>query len=99
MGTIVWLGSEVMFFAALFAMYFSLRANSPEITAGRLHPKKQGRCRRLEKHPLDLRLPEAFWWGWGSRPPEPNGGAIERDQGPHKTPCPFFELPPREGNK
>jgi cytochrome c oxidase subunit 3 len=30
-GTIVWLGSEVMFFAALFAMYFSLRANSPEI--------------------------------------------------------------------
>lgn len=32
-GTIVWLGSEVMFFAALFAMYFSLRANSPEIWA------------------------------------------------------------------
>jgi cytochrome c oxidase subunit 3 len=28
-GTIVWLGSEVMFFAALFAMYFSLRGNSP----------------------------------------------------------------------
>ncbi|NBQ92391.1 MAG: heme-copper oxidase subunit III [Micrococcales bacterium] len=32
-GTIVWLGSEVMFFAALFAMYFSLRGNSPEIWA------------------------------------------------------------------
>lgn len=32
-GTIVWLGSEVMFFAALFAMYFSLRASSPEIWA------------------------------------------------------------------
>ena len=30
-GTIVWLGSEVMFFAALFAMYFSLKANSPAI--------------------------------------------------------------------
>jgi cytochrome c oxidase subunit 3 len=30
-GTIVWLGSEVMFFAALFAMYFSLRGNSPEM--------------------------------------------------------------------
>jgi cytochrome c oxidase subunit 3 len=28
-GTIVWLGSEVMFFAALFAMYFSLKAQSP----------------------------------------------------------------------
>ena len=28
-GTVVWLGSEVMFFAALFAMYFSLRAQSP----------------------------------------------------------------------
>jgi cytochrome c oxidase subunit 3 len=33
-GTIVWLGSEVMFFAALFAMYFSLRANAPEVWAG-----------------------------------------------------------------
>lgn len=32
-GTIVWLGSEVMFFAGLFAMYFSLRANAPEIWA------------------------------------------------------------------
>ena len=30
-GTIVWLGSEVMFFAGLFAMYFSLRTNSPAI--------------------------------------------------------------------
>ncbi len=30
-GTIVWLGSEVMFFAGLFALYFSLRANSPAI--------------------------------------------------------------------
>ena len=29
----MWLGSEVMFFAGLFAMYFSLRANSPEIWA------------------------------------------------------------------
>ncbi len=32
-GTIVWLGSEVMFFAALFAMYFSLRAGAPNIWA------------------------------------------------------------------
>jgi cytochrome c oxidase subunit III len=32
-GTIVWLASEVMFFAGLFAMYFSLRANAPEIWA------------------------------------------------------------------
>jgi len=30
-GTIVWLGSEVMFFAGLFAMYFSLRANAPAL--------------------------------------------------------------------
>lgn len=28
-GTIVWLASEVMFFAGLFAMYFVARANSP----------------------------------------------------------------------
>lgn len=32
-GTIVWLGSEVMFFAGLFAIYFTLRAASPELWA------------------------------------------------------------------
>jgi cytochrome c oxidase subunit III len=30
-GTIVWLGSEVMFFAGLFAIYFTLKATSPEL--------------------------------------------------------------------
>lgn len=30
-GTIVWLASEVMFFAGLFAMYFTLRATVPEV--------------------------------------------------------------------
>jgi cytochrome c oxidase subunit 3 len=29
-GTIVWLSSELMFFAALFAMYFSIRGFAPE---------------------------------------------------------------------
>jgi len=29
-GTIVWLSSELMFFAALFAMFFSIRAAAPE---------------------------------------------------------------------
>ncbi|WP_233205921.1 heme-copper oxidase subunit III [Cryobacterium sp. Y82] len=29
-GTIVWLGSEVMFFAGLFAIYFTLRSTAPE---------------------------------------------------------------------
>lgn len=32
-GTIVWLGSEVMFFAGLFAIYFTLRAMSPGLWA------------------------------------------------------------------
>ncbi|MBE8527180.1 heme-copper oxidase subunit III, partial [Amycolatopsis sp. H6(2020)] len=32
-GTVVWLASELMFFAGLFAMYFTLRATSPEIWA------------------------------------------------------------------
>lgn len=32
-GTIVWLGSEVMFFAGLFAIYFSLRAVAPDLWA------------------------------------------------------------------
>jgi cytochrome c oxidase subunit III len=30
-GTIVWLASELMFFAGLFAMYFTIRATVPEI--------------------------------------------------------------------
>ena len=33
MGTIVWLGSEVMFFAGLFAIYFTLRSTSPGLWA------------------------------------------------------------------
>ena len=32
-GTIVWLASELMFFAALFAMYFTLRAVNPDLWA------------------------------------------------------------------
>ncbi len=32
-GTIVWLGSELMFFAGLFAMYFQIRSLSPELWA------------------------------------------------------------------
>ena len=32
-GTIVWLASELMFFAGLFAMYFTLRSQVPEIWA------------------------------------------------------------------
>ncbi|MDI6943522.1 heme-copper oxidase subunit III [Microbacterium barkeri] len=34
-GTIVWLGSEVMFFAGLFAIYFTLRSTSPELWESR----------------------------------------------------------------
>ena len=34
-GTIVWLSSELMFFAALFAMYFSIRAAAPQLWAER----------------------------------------------------------------
>ncbi len=34
-GTIVWLSSELMFFAALFAMYFSIRATSTDLWAER----------------------------------------------------------------
>jgi cytochrome c oxidase subunit 3 len=32
-GTIIWLASELMFFAALFASYFTIRAVSPELWA------------------------------------------------------------------
>jgi cytochrome c oxidase subunit 3 len=34
-GTIVWLSSELMFFAALFAIYYTLRATSPDLWAER----------------------------------------------------------------
>lgn len=30
-GTMVWLGSEIMFFAGLFAMYFTIRAAAPDL--------------------------------------------------------------------
>ena len=33
-GTIIWLSSELMFFAALFAGYFTIRAVSPDLWAG-----------------------------------------------------------------
>ena len=32
-GTIIWLSSELMFFAALFAAYFTIRSVSPELWA------------------------------------------------------------------
>src|SRR5690606_22468559 len=32
-GTIVWLGSEVMFFAGIFAVYFTLRGAAPDLWA------------------------------------------------------------------
>ncbi|MDT0201182.1 heme-copper oxidase subunit III [Nocardioides sp. AE5] len=32
-GTIIWLSSELMFFAALFAAYFTIRAQSPDLWA------------------------------------------------------------------
>jgi len=44
-GTIVWLSSELMFFAALFAMYFSIRAAAPEL---------------WEKHTEALNIPYAL---------------------------------------
>lgn len=34
-GTIIWLASELMFFAALFAAYFTIRAVSPELWSER----------------------------------------------------------------
>jgi cytochrome c oxidase subunit 3 len=43
-GTIVWLSSELMFFAALFAMYFSIRAAAPEM---------------WEEHTAELNIPYA----------------------------------------
>ena len=46
-GTIVWLSSELMFFAALFAMYFSIRAAAPEL---------------WEHHTAELNIPYATFF-------------------------------------
>ena len=59
---------------------------------GRLHPKKGGKCKRLERHPLDLRLPAAFYW-MSSKGAMPFGGYIERGQ-EHKEKCVFKSVPP-----
>ena len=45
-GTIIWLSSELMFFAALFAAYFTIRAVSPDLwaenTAAAQRPLRRG---------------------------------------------------------
>jgi hypothetical protein len=53
---------------------------------GRLHPDKTGKCKRLDAHPLDLRLPAAFYWI--GAPPRPSGGFIDR-KSELKEPCAF----------
>ena len=44
-GTMVWLASELMFFAALFAFYFSLRGNLPTQWAERTEQLEESRTR------------------------------------------------------
>ena len=45
---------------------------------GRLHPDKSGRCVYLREHPLNLKVPAAFYWTSWSQEPNPSGGFIER---------------------
>jgi hypothetical protein len=44
---------------------------------GRLHPDKSGKCTRLIAHPLDFRVPAAFYW---HSVPNPLGGYIQRGE-------------------
>ena len=44
--------------------------------SGRLHPNGQGKCERLKLHPIDMRIPAAFYWVGPA--PAPSGGHIER---------------------
>jgi hypothetical protein len=46
-------------------------------STGRLHPGKSGLCKHMEVHPLDMRLPAAFYWVGGGKPCV-CGGFIER---------------------
>lgn len=45
--------------------------------SGSLHQDRSGQCTYLAEHPLQLRLPAAFYWMAGHEP-SPNGGIIER---------------------
>ena len=56
---------------------------------GRPHPDGTGRCTYLREHPLDLRLPAGFGWGYSGREaPKPTGGYIERREELHRD-CEF----------
>ena len=44
-GTIVWLASELMFFAGLFAMYFTIRSVEPDLWA-----ESTGEAQRPVRH-------------------------------------------------
>ena len=52
--------------------------------AGRLHPNKVGRCKRLDVHPLNLKIPRAFYWLGGEA--TPLGGFILRGEN-YEEPC------------
>ena len=60
-------------------------ANWMRTKNGRLHPSKEGRCSRLIHHPIDRRLPAAFYW---IHYPNPSGGFILRGE-KHKDKCVF----------
>src|SRR3989440_8530848 len=51
-GTIVWLSSELMFFAALFAMYFSIRAADPSLWRAPTPPPNRGDAPPLPPLPV-----------------------------------------------
>ena len=61
---------------------------------GALHPSGDGKCIRLIAHPLDLRIPPAFWWHTVDADrdcaPRPTGGWISRRERT-KGKCAFKE--------
>lgn len=65
-------------------------ANWERTQSGKLHPSGDGRCNRLNAHPLDLRIPPAFWWQTpqDDHPPRPTGGHINRHR-PTRGKCAF----------
>ena len=59
-GTIVWLSSELMFFAALFAMYFTIKSvDTGWASPGRAHPGLPARDHQHDRaHPVQRDLPD-----------------------------------------
>ena len=77
-GTIVWLSSELMFFAGLFAMYFTLRSMVPEVFAAGV--RRSGEPGGLLHHLFGVRTLSLFDRLAPAQAPAPEGAEPPRER-------------------